>query len=177
MPTARLTLETERLRLTALTARALECWIDADGGGLTSETGARFPDPVEAPPLFGEDLPVFHDRMVEAPRDLGWWVWLVSLRDTGQAVGVCGLGGRPIDGTTMLGYSVYPEFESNGYATEASLALVEWVFEQPGARRVRATVPEWNEASVAVARKLGMTMIGTETDDDVGAVSVYEVVR
>ena len=139
-------------------------------------TGASFDLPVDTPPLFGEDLPDFRDRMVECPDELGWWVWLVTRRQDGLAVGVCGLSGTPDEeGVADLGYSVYPRWEGHGYATEASLRLVDWVLGQAGARCVRATVPLWNTASVAVARKLGMKEATRSQHPEVGEVAVYEV--
>lgn len=177
MTAERLTRETIRLRLTALTEHALQAWMDGDSAGLLQETGIEFDDPVQVPPLFADDLPMFRDRMRESPAELGWWVWLVSTREGACPVGVCGLGGRPPNGKATLGYSVYPEFEGQGFATEASGALVEWVFEQPGARSVRATVPPGNQASVAVAQKLGMTEAGRDIDPEVGDVVIYELQR
>jgi RimJ/RimL family protein N-acetyltransferase len=173
----RLTLETERLRLTALSAAGLAAWIDKDAARLEAETGVVFDATVEAPPLLGQDLPVFHERMAEAPQDLGWWVWLISTRDGDRPVGACGLGGRPHAGATVLGYSIYPRFEGKGFATEASRALVAWVLHQPDVLIVRATVPTWHLGSIAVARKLGMSEMGHEVDPDVGEVAVYEIVK
>ena len=161
-----LTLQTERLMLTALSAPALQAWLDKDAVGLLELTHAHFREPVESPPLFGEDLAMFHTRMDETPAELGWWVWLVRRRDSDLAVGVCGLGGRPLDGSTMLGYSVYPAHEGHGYATEASQALVQWVLKQPGAYRVVATVPVGHAASIRVATKLGKTEVRRETDPE-----------
>jgi len=172
-----LTLETDRLVLTALTGGALSAWMDQDAAFLREATGAEFTEPVQIPPLFGEDLPMFRDRMTETPDELGWWVWLVHRRDDHRAVGVCGLGGRPLDGSTVLGYSVYPRFEGHGYATEASLALIAWVFEQPGAQRVVATVPVGHAASSSVALKLGMAEVGKDSDPAVGELVVYQVDR
>lgn len=173
----RLTLETERLRLTALTAEGLRAWIDKDAERLEGETGVRFSVPVQAPPLLDDDLLHFHERMVAAPDDLGWWVWVVSIREDRRAVGACGLGGRPHTGTVAIGYSIYPRFEGRGFATEASGALVAWALGQPEVRIVQATVPTWHGASIAVARKLGMQEMGHERDPDVGEVAIYEIVK
>ena len=173
-----LTLETPRLRLVAMTHAALQAWLDGDAARLRVETGATFAEPVDAPPLFDEDLPRFRDRMAETPQELGWWVWLVCLREGMRAVGVCGLGGWPgPGGVAVLGYAVYPREEGRGYATEASRALVAWVLRQDGVRVVRATVPAWNKASEAVARKVGMRPVGFEVDPGVGEVAVYEIRR
>ncbi len=173
----RLTLLTRRLRLTALGAGALDAWIARDADRLEAETGVVFDETTEAPPLLGEDLPRLRDEMLLAPGDLGWWLWLVSTRDDRRAVGACGLGGPPHAGVVVLGYSVYPRFEGRGLATEASSALLAWALRSPGVRIVRATVPTWHRASIAVARKLGMHETGHETDPDVGEVAVYEAVK
>lgn len=172
---AGLSLETPRLRLTALTRDALQAWVDGDAGRLRQETGVFFGTPPTCPPLFEDDLPRFRDRMAETPQELGWWVWLVSRREDARAVGVCGLGGRPDgQGTAVLGYSVYSEMEGRGYATEASRAVMDWALSQPGVTRVRATVPAWNQASVAVARKLGMVEIGRDPNPEVGETLIFE---
>jgi sulfopyruvate decarboxylase alpha subunit len=127
------------------------------------------------PPLFAEDLPRFRDRVAERPHEIGWWVWLMARRDDGRVVGVCGLGGHPdADGTVELGYSVYPEMEGRGYATEGARAVLEWALAQPGVARVRATVPASNGPSVAVARKLGMVAVTTREHPDVGESIVYK---
>jgi RimJ/RimL family protein N-acetyltransferase len=169
-------LESERLRLTALGAEALAAWIDGDARALLHLTGARFDLPVGAPPLFREDLPGFRDRMVEDPAELGWWVWLVTRKEDGLAVGVCGLSGMPDeDGVADLGYAVYPRWEGRGYATESSNRLISWVLEHPTARCVRATIPLRNTASVAVARRLGMTEAAYDQHPEAGDVVVYEV--
>ena len=121
----RLTIQTRRLRLTALTAEALDAWVRADVTDLRSQTGVDFAAGAPVPPLFERDLPAFRDRMSEDSRDLGWWAWLVSAADSNRAVGVCGLGGPPESGCVVIGYSVYPEAQGKGYATEAAGALVQ----------------------------------------------------
>jgi RimJ/RimL family protein N-acetyltransferase len=174
----RLTLETQRLRLRALDLDALQAWVDADAGRLQAATEVVFAEPVGTPPLFGEDLPMFRDRMSETPDELGWWVWLISDLETRKALGVCGLGGRPgPDGVVVVGYAVYRGLEGRGYATEAARAVVAWALGHRTVSRVRATVPTGNLASVAVARKLGMARVGTDVLPEVGEVAVYELGR
>lgn len=172
-----LTIATERLTLTALTPEALGAWLDGDPEALAAETGAAFEDPVRVPPLFEEDLAAFRDEMLESSDEPGWWAWLVSHRGDKRPLGVCGLGGRPVDGVVTLGYSVYPEVEGQGFATEASQGLLGWIWAQVGVEVVRAYVPTWNLGSVAVANKLGMLVVGHEVSEEVGEVAIYEVRR
>lgn len=170
-----LILMTGRLRLEALGRDALQAWVDGDGASLARETGAVFDDPLEPPPLLHEDLPRFRDRMTETPAELGWWVWLIVRREDVRAVGVCGLGGRPdAHGAVVLGYSVYPSLEGRGYATEAAEAVMDWALGQPGVRTVRILAPVWNQASIAVARKLGTRAAGFEASPEVGEVAIFE---
>ena len=74
-----------------------------------------------------------------------------------------------------MGYSIYPAFEGQGYATEAARALAGWALDQPGVTCVRATIPPRHAPSLRVVEKLGMRQVGTVHDDDVGEVLVFEL--
>jgi RimJ/RimL family protein N-acetyltransferase len=50
-----------------------------------------------------------------------------------------------------------------GYATEASLAVLDWA-RSFGYKRLWATVWEWNTASRRVLAKVGFTEMGKELD-------------
>jgi len=164
--------------MVAMDARGLKAWLDRDPATLRDATGALFREPLDAPPLFRDDLDFFSSKMASAPDELGWWVWLAYLREGGEAVAVCGLGGPPDDdGAVTLGYSVYPYAEGQGYATEAARALVHWAMTQPGVRLVRATVPLGHDASIGVARKLGLIDVGRAVDPEAGEVAVFERTR
>ena len=167
---------TDRLELPPLSAVAVQALIDGDGERLTALTGAVFPLPAQAPELMRDALPWIRDRLREEP-DIGpWWVRLIVRRDTREAVGTAGLSGRPdAGGTVETGYSVSPEFQGHGYATEAVRAIVAWVLAQPGVTRVRAKIPPRNAPSLRVAEKAGMRLVGTDTDEEIGEVQVWEI--
>jgi RimJ/RimL family protein N-acetyltransferase len=55
---------------------------------------------------------------------------------------------------------VVPEYRRQGIAVEASEAVIEWVCSQPQARRIIATIPADNLASIHVAERLGMNATG-----------------
>jgi RimJ/RimL family protein N-acetyltransferase len=177
--TARVSLlTTQRLELVPMTVAALDAMIDGDSQRLAHETGARFPEPVVAPPLMEDALPYIRDRVREAPADLAWWAWLIVSSGTREAIGSAGFTGRPDgDGVVVLGYAIYPTRQKQGYATEASQALTAWALEQPGVRAVRATIPPDHTPSLRVAEKLGMRVVGTDRDDEVGEILVFEVAR
>ncbi|HYS54588.1 MAG TPA: GNAT family N-acetyltransferase [Thermoanaerobaculia bacterium] len=60
-------------------------------------------------------------------------------------------GPPPPDGDVEVGA------RRRGFATEATRAVIAWAFASPDVRRVSANVPEDNEPSQAVARRLGMS--------------------
>ena len=100
----------------------------------------------------------------------------VILRSTGQLIGACGFvpclmpfeqlpgfvagksSGAPALSTTEFGlfYSISPEHQRLGYASEAVRALVDYAFQHLQLKRVIATTTYDNVASVGVMRKLGM---------------------
>lgn len=55
-----------------------------------------------------------------------------------------------------IGYTINPDVQRRGFATEATGALVDVAFNDLGLHRVTARIDERHRASLAVARKLGM---------------------
>jgi [ribosomal protein S5]-alanine N-acetyltransferase len=175
-------IDTVRLRLLSMSLPVLEALIASDAPRLQELTGATFAEPVQAPPLMGDALPVFLDALGEHPEHDGWWSWLAVDRQSGAAVGCVGLAGPPgEDGVVLVGYAVYPPFEGQGYASEAVAALLDYLFRERGdgftVRAVRATIPGDHEASIRVAERCGFVRVGTAEDDEVGTVLLYEAVR
>ncbi|HJR15788.1 MAG TPA: GNAT family N-acetyltransferase, partial [Gemmatimonadales bacterium] len=123
----------------------IEALINGDLPRLRSLTGAEFIEPVGPPPYMAETLPAVRERLRDNPAEQRWWNWLVVRRDTRTAVGSIAFAGRPdAAGAVLIGYAMYPGREGRGYATEATRALVDWAFGQPGVRIVRALAPVWN---------------------------------
>lgn len=169
---------TSRLELAPMSAEAIEALLSGDRERLQSLTAAVFPAPVEPPPYMAEALPAVHSRLRDSPSELQWWNWLVIRRDTREAIGSVAFAGRPDEaGAVLIGYAMYPGGQGSGYATEATQALVEWAFSQPGVRVVRAMAPVWNTPAVHVAEKVGMHPVGSYEDDEVGEVLIYETAR
>lgn len=55
-----------------------------------------------------------------------------------------------------LFYALSPDYQRQGYATEATKALIQYAFTQLGLKRIIATTTYDNEASMSVMRKVGM---------------------
>ena len=106
--------------------------------------------------------------------------WLLGFRifrngHTDNSVGQCGFKGPPNDeGDVEIAYAIDPEWQGNGFATEAARALTEFALQQPGVQRVLAhTLPETN-ASVSVLARCGFNKVGEVIDPDDGPVWRFE---
>ena len=75
-----------------------------------------------------------------------------------------------------LGYRLLRRSWGNGYATEASRALLEHVFGTVGQSRVIAQAIEGNAASRAVMERLGMRYVRTFRSEEQTEVE-YEMTR
>ena len=82
--------------------------------------------------------------------------WLITRRSDGAVVGDCGWRGGPdINGDVEIGYGLAAPSRRQGIATEAIGALVAWIAEQPGVRRVVAEVLADNVPSRRLLERLG----------------------
>jgi ribosomal-protein-alanine N-acetyltransferase len=77
-----------------------------------------------------------------------------------------GFKGPPGEGAAEIGYSVLPQFEGRGYATEMVGGLVRWALAQPGVVRVVAETEWANPASVRVLGKAGFVPAGVATEPE-----------
>lgn len=66
------------------------------------------------------------------------------------------------DRTGILGYYVLPEFQGNGYATEAAALLTEIAFDKWNACIVQGSIRPNNKASQRVLKKLGFQLKNRE---------------
>ena len=82
-----------------------------------------------------------------------------------DVIGYCGLidSGRGSDGEPELAFELLRRVWRQGYATEASLAVLDWA-RSSGYERLGATVWEWNTASRRVLAKLRLAEERKELD-------------
>ena len=60
-----------------------------------------------------------------------------------------------------VGYQIEPDCRRQGYAVEATSAVIDWLFDEGGAVRVIAGCDMGNLASVRTLRRLGFTLDGS----------------
>lgn len=101
------------------------------------------------------------------PRSSSLGLLAVERKDSADVIGYCGLidSGRAADGEPELAFELLRRVWGQGYATEASWAVLDWA-RSSGYERLWATVWDWNTASRLVLAKLGFTETDrTEVDE------------
>lgn len=156
-------IETTRLTLVAATLALARSEI-TDRGEFARLLGASVPDNWP-PETLADALPVLLGWLEAAPERVGWFVWYALAAGESSAGPVLlasgGFKGPPRDGTAEIGYSVLPQFQGRGYATELVGGLVRWALQQPGVARVVAETEWANAASVRVLTKAGFAPSGS----------------
>ena len=103
-------------------------------------------------------------------KDYGYGPYGVVLRGKGTPIGICGLFRREDLDEPDIGFAILPGYCGNGYAYEASVAVLQYAREELGIPRITAIVSPDNKASVGLIRKLGLRfermhrMAGDEED-------------
>lgn len=87
----------------------------------------------------------------------GFGRWTTVLKDTNEIIGWCGLKYMDDINEVDLGYRWKPKHWGKGYATEASLACLEYGFNELKLDQIVAQAMEENIASIRVMEKIGMT--------------------
>lgn len=91
-------------------------------------------------------------------RSAGYSHWHVSLKETGEFVGIIGVTPEKVEDIeyTDLGYLIRREHQRHGYAFEGAQACLEWAFRELHPEKIIAEIDEENLPSRRLAEKLGM---------------------
>jgi ribosomal-protein-alanine N-acetyltransferase len=172
-----LIVETGRLELRAASVDDLAAFIAGDRERFEQLIDAAVPETMVAPPETADVLDWFRIAISEDEAIRPWFFRWIIERMRRRLVGSVGFAGHPKDdGVVLLGYSVYPEFEGRGYASEAATAMVEWALAQDRVTAVQATIFPEHVASQRVATKAGLRFVQlVETDD--GMIGLWSIVK
>ncbi len=99
-----------------------------------------------------------------AEEDRNHTTFAITLKTTGELVGAITLIEKRIHLRAEIGYWIGHAYWGNGYATEATKAIIEWGFAERGLNRIFAHHFAENLASGRVMQKSGMTYEGTIRD-------------
>jgi ribosomal-protein-alanine N-acetyltransferase len=105
----------------------------------------------------------------EHPEWEGWLSWYAVRIDNDYPIlcGSIGFKGPPDkQGIVEIGYSVLPEFQGQGLATEMVAAIVQWAKHQPWVRRIEAETNIDNKASIRVLEKNNFVCAGVGVESN-----------
>jgi RimJ/RimL family protein N-acetyltransferase len=92
-------------------------------------------------------------------RKPGLGIWATILKDSNTFVGASGLVYYNNTSEIEIGYRFLSQYWNNGYATEASLGLLKYGFENLHLRKIVSSAHPDNSASRRVMEKIGMQYI------------------
>jgi RimJ/RimL family protein N-acetyltransferase len=163
---------TERLQLVPATVAL--CDAESRGAAALALTlGAIVPESWPPPVFDAEDVDRIRGRLSSDPMAGAWTLHYVLRREPPGAgrsmlVGVAGYDGPPsADGVVEIGYAIAEEYQRQGYATEAVIALLDRAFADPRVRVVFATTYLTLRASIAVLEKTGFTKVSRDAETGV----------
>ena len=100
-----------------------------------------------------------HAYLAKGPLDLyakwGYGLYLAERMVDGAPVGMCGLVRREGLDDADLGFALLPAFRSQGYAAEASVAVLAHARSALGMTRILAIVSPENLASIRLLERVG----------------------
>ena len=154
-----LTLETERLRLVLGTVEDVRAMIES----MPEEHRAQL-----SPAWLA---------MVSEATEPDPWLHGFGLFKSGEedSIGDCGFKGPPDkEGVVEIAYSVHPDHQGNGYATEAAARLTQYAMADSAVRLVIAHTLREANASTRVLTKCGFEKTADVIDPDDGPVWRWE---
>ena len=100
--------------------------------------------------------------MLEHPDAAGaWFQFAVALRASGRLIGDCAAKPDVEDPRQCeIGFTIAPQYQGHGYATEAVRLLLGYLFDARGKHRITARCDPRNAASVALLERLRMRREG-----------------
>jgi len=158
---------TDRLRLVAGTGVLAAAEIQ-DRRELARLLGALVPA-TWPPDNLKDVLGHFYELYEEHSGWEGWLTWYAILIDNDYPIlcGGTGFKGPPDRrGTVEIGYSVLPEFQRRGLATEMVAGIVQWAKNQREVRQIEAETSVNNEASIRVLEKNSFVRVGAGLEPD-----------
>jgi ribosomal-protein-alanine N-acetyltransferase len=93
----------------------------------------------------------------------GYGPWLVSLKDTGEPIGMCGLFKRDYLDKPDLGFAFLPGYEGRGLAHEAAMASLQYISDTYEVDKLYASTTNANLRSQRLLERCGFVRNGLLT--------------
>ena len=132
------------------------------------------------PYVFDEDrVRGWIQRNIKRYRELGFGLWAVCLKQTGEVIGDCGLTMQLINGEIKpeIGYHIRADKQRQGYAKEAAIAVRDWTFNNTPFNIVYSFIKYTNEPSAKTAMSYGCKQMDEFADEINEITKVFAITR
>lgn len=104
-----------------------------------------------------KEAETFIIRLADSPNVANTWFQLaVCIKENGRLIGDIGLHFMEDEALVEIGYTLAPDFQGQGYATEAMKAVFGYLFSGLHKHRIAASVDADNTSSIRLLERLGM---------------------
>lgn len=142
-------LETERLMLRQIRADDLDAIAEMNGDpGVMKYIG-------DGSTMNRAESAAFMERLVRLWDLRGFGMYAVEHKASGVFMGLVGLHQPESQNEPELGWRMLPKFQGQGFAFEAADKVRSHMFEATGLHAIRHLIQAGNNASIALAKKLG----------------------
>ena len=105
------------------------------------------------------EIAAWTERNLDIWRSGEEYVFTIRARADSSFVGRVSIRRERVRGVWSIGFWIHPERWRQGWATEASRAVIHFGFESLAAQKIIAAHALWNVASQRVMEKLGLTYV------------------
>ena len=118
-------------------------------------------------------------RNIDRYQILGFGLWAVCLKETGEMIGDCGLTMQLINGQIKpeIGYHIRADKQRKGYAKEAAIAVRDWTFNNTPFNTVYSYMKYTNEPSAKTAISYGCKQVDEFSDEVNEITKVFAITR
>lgn len=104
----------------------------------------------------GKAKDYIRERLIRSYEVNGYGLYVMTLKTTGQSIGICGLVKRPEHIDPDIGFSVLPDYYRQGYTLEAASAVLEYARSELKLNKILGLVHPENQASMGLLKKIGI---------------------
>ncbi|MFB7140972.1 GNAT family N-acetyltransferase [Gottfriedia sp. NPDC056225] len=155
--------ETKNLILMTFTADAMVSVLNGENELEIEKQNYRFASgwPI---PVYKNLFPYKISRFQTHPKEEEYEGMIIHKRDK-LIIGDMGFKGGPDENGVMeIGYSIAPNYQGEGYATEMGKAFCKWGLQKANVTKIIAICSVYNYASIRVLEKMGMRKLKEEIE-------------
>ena len=99
---------------------------------------------------------------IQAQNDSQKYTWSIFLKETNKVIGqiTCQPKNNEPENIRDVGWFIDPNYQGRGYATEAAVAVLDFMFNEVGITDIKTSAAEINPGSWKIMEKLGFKFVG-----------------